>query len=374
MAGNVSKRRGSREGKRWMVASTVCSSNGRTGVASPWLAAGEAVGVGVGVSEALAAVDVDNPRRDTGGWRRWRLAAVQRAARAVVGRVDSLASWKVTPRTGAGNLVMAGRRWWLARVVEFCRETAADRAQTQSLKMSRTTSSALFALDACHAAAMAALTPSMRQFSACLRCVHAAPRRLLSSSAAAREEVRTQPSSTSTTTNTPPPPPPPSNTPAPTSTRASPQDTPEYMQKWGILDPKMVENKKQERRLLRRDHVQPVGSRRRRAALRRGLNKAPEVPFEQLPYQCFQEARKVLLQDRQEKLAAIETQQQRIRNVMEQDPAVSGGAAHKETRIRSMKKHLNDLVILADINDPMVKRKFEDGQGGPLWMLRLHPS
>jgi hypothetical protein len=25
--------------------------------------------------------------------------------------------------------------------------------------------------------------------------------------------------------------------------------------------------------------------------------------------------------------------------------------------------HLNDLIIAADINDPIVKRKFEDGQG-----------
>lgn len=135
------------------------------------------------------------------------------------------------------------------------------------------------------------------------------------------------------------------------------------MQKWGTLDPQMVENKKQERRLLRRDHVQPVGSRRRRAALRRSaVQKAVEVPFEQLPYQCFQEARKVLLQDRQDKIREIETQQLRIRNVQQQDPAISGGPAAKNARLRSMKKHLNELIILADINDPVVKRKFEDGQ------------
>jgi large subunit ribosomal protein L35 len=35
----------------------------------------------------------------------------------------------------------------------------------------------------------------------------------------------------------------------------------------------------------------------------------------------------------------------------------------KETRLKSMRKHLHDLIILADINDPIVKRKFEDGQG-----------
>lgn len=142
------------------------------------------------------------------------------------------------------------------------------------------------------------------------------------------------------------------------------------MQKWGTLDPQMVENKKQERRLLRREHVQPVGSRRRRAALRRStIRQAPEVPFEQLPYQCFQEARKVLLEDRQEKLKEIETQQLRIKNLTEQDPAVSGSSQAKEARLRSMRKHLNELIILADINDPVVKRKFEDGQG----RLRAQP-
>ena len=136
------------------------------------------------------------------------------------------------------------------------------------------------------------------------------------------------------------------------------------MQKWGTLDPQMVENKKQERRLLRREHVQPVGSRRRRAALRRStIQQATEVPFEQLPYQCFQEARKFLLEDRREKLKEIETQQLRISNLTKQDPAVSGGVPAKEARIRSMRKHLNELIILADINDPVVKRKFEDGQG-----------
>ena len=136
------------------------------------------------------------------------------------------------------------------------------------------------------------------------------------------------------------------------------------MQKWGTLDPQMVENKKQERRLLRREHVQPVGSRRRRAVLRRStMQKADEVPFEQLPYQCFQEARKVLLEDRQEKIKEIETQQLRIKNLMAQDPSTSGGPAAKEHRLRSMKQHLQELIILADINDPVVKRKFEDGLG-----------
>ncbi|KAF1938441.1 PEBP-like protein [Clathrospora elynae] len=208
---------------------------------------------------------------------------------------------------------------------------------------------------------MASVMP-IRQFSTCLRCVRQTPgangtRRLLSTSAVAREEVQTHPSNAT-------PPPPSSNPPTGSAQNASPQEIPEYMQKWGTLDPQMVENKKQERRLLRREHVQPVGSRRRRAALRRStMQQAPEVPFEQLPYQCFQEARKVLLEDRQEKIKEIETQQLRIKNVMDQDPAVSGGPMEKEARIRSMRARLSELIILADINDPVVKRKFEDGQG-----------
>lgn len=207
-----------------------------------------------------------------------------------------------------------------------------------------------------------ASTPSVRQFSACLRCVRQLPgaigaRRLLSTSAVAHEEVQTQSANATR-------PPPPSNPPEGAAQNASPQAVPEFMQKWGILDPQMVENKKQERRLLRREHVQPVGSRRRRAALRRSaIQKATEIPFEQLPYQCFQEARKFLLEDRQEKIKKIETQQLRIKNLMDQDPSVSGGPAAKEHRLRSMRKHLNELIILADINDPVVKRKFEDGQG-----------
>lgn len=70
-----------------------------------------------------------------------------------------------------------------------------------------------------------------------------------------------------------------------------------------------------------------------------------------------------MLEDRQEKIKEIETQQLRIKNLMAQDPSVSGGPAAKEHRLRSMREHLNELIILADINDPVVKKRFEDGQG-----------
>ncbi|KAF2733945.1 PEBP-like protein [Polyplosphaeria fusca] len=204
---------------------------------------------------------------------------------------------------------------------------------------------------------MASVTPSLRQFTSCLRCVRPAANglngtsvRLISSSAAAREELQSQPVQASQ------PPPPPSI--------AKATEIPEYMQKWGTLDPSLVDMKRDERRLIRRDHVLPIGSRRRRATLRRSaVRQTNEYPFEQLPYQCFQEARKILLEDRQEKIKQIETQTLRLRNLLAQDPVLSGGERAKEARIRSMRNYINELVILADINDPIVKKKFEDGQG-----------
>jgi large subunit ribosomal protein L35 len=136
------------------------------------------------------------------------------------------------------------------------------------------------------------------------------------------------------------------------------------MKKWGTLDPTLVESKRDERRLLRREGLQPVGSRRRRAVLHRSaMRNVPDVPFEQLPYQCFQEARKILTDDRQEKIKQIETQTLRLKNLLAQDPAVSGGIEAKERRVRSMRNFINELVILADINDPIVKKNFEDGMG-----------
>lgn len=211
--------------------------------------------------------------------------------------------------------------------------------------------------------AMAPVKPSIRQFSACFRCVRGdasfpgAPRRFLSSTAAAREELQTSSST--------PLPPPPSSTPVnPAKDAEAPKEIPEYMKNWGELDPNAVEIKRDERRLVRREGIQPIGSRRRRAVLNRtAAAKAEQIPFEQLPYQCFQEARKVLLADREEKLKEIKTQITRIENLKAQDPAVSGGQGKKDTRMRSMQNHLNDLIILADINDPAVKKKFEDGEG-----------
>lgn len=88
------------------------------------------------------------------------------------------------------------------------------------------------------------------------------------------------------------------------------------------------------------------------------------IPFDQLPYQCFQEARKVLINDRAEKLKKIETERARIARLQNVDAAtITGGEAQKQRRLQSMEKELEHIKILADINDPNVKRRFEDGKG-----------
>lgn len=123
-------------------------------------------------------------------------------------------------------------------------------------------------------------------------------------------------------------------------------------------DPSLVTSPRLERRLMRQGKA-PVGSRRRRAALQGSVN----LPFEQLPYQCFQEARKVLLEDRTQKLEEIETMRQRIARVEALSPEEAGSENSRKSRLRAMQLHLEHLKINADINDPLVKRRFEDGQG-----------
>jgi large subunit ribosomal protein L35 len=124
-------------------------------------------------------------------------------------------------------------------------------------------------------------------------------------------------------------------------------------------NPATVTSKKGEKALIR-SGVLPIGSRRRRAALQTSDN----IPFELLPYQCFQEARKVLHADREEKLQAIQKERLKISNLLAQDPSkVHGGEKQKELRLSSMRNHLQWLKIQADINDPLIKKRFEDGLG-----------
>ncbi|KAK5627443.1 hypothetical protein RRF57_003158 [Xylaria bambusicola] len=126
-----------------------------------------------------------------------------------------------------------------------------------------------------------------------------------------------------------------------------------------LMDPNTTTAHWAERKLMRAG-TPPVGSRRRRAALRSSEN----VPFDQLPYQCFQEARKILQEDRREKLEALAKELAKIKR-LEETPAdqVPGGQHKKDIRLKSLRKYVEELKILIDINDPIVKRRFEDGFG-----------
>lgn len=133
-----------------------------------------------------------------------------------------------------------------------------------------------------------------------------------------------------------------------------------------IYNPETVTSSKEEKKLIKTG-IYPIGSRRRRAAIKTSDN----IPFEQLPYQCFQEARKILQADREEKLQLIAKERLRISNLMATDPAtISGGQKSKQTRLDSMRRHLEYLKIQADINDPLIKKRFEDGQG--MWSLKAY--
>ena len=122
------------------------------------------------------------------------------------------------------------------------------------------------------------------------------------------------------------------------------------------LDPSLVSTRREERKLIKTG-VMPIGSRRRRAALQNSNN----IPFEQLPYQCFQEARKILQADREEKLKQITVERWRIEKA--QAAFNANPDAKLKGRLLSMQKYLEELKILADINDPMIKKRFEDGEG-----------
>lgn len=134
---------------------------------------------------------------------------------------------------------------------------------------------------------------------------------------------------------------------------------PALKEQW--LDPNTTTLLWAERRLLKQGR-EPIGSRRRRAAVR----QSPNIPFEQLPYHCFQEARRVLAEDRAEKLEELKETSVEIAK-LEQRPAkvYRAGEQFKQKRLESLREHLEDLKIQADINDPAVKRKFEDGLGKP---------
>ena len=72
----------------------------------------------------------------------------------------------------------------------------------------------------------------------------------------------------------------------------------------------------------------------------------------------------MLQADREEKLQAIVKERERIARLTAQDAStVPGGEKQKQIRLDSMSRYLEKLKILADINDPLIKKRFEDGEG-----------
>lgn len=105
--------------------------------------------------------------------------------------------------------------------------------------------------------------------------------------------------------------------------------------------------------------LSPVGSRRRRLAIRTTDN----IPFEQLPYQAFQEARKILASDRDQKIAKIKVESEKLSKLLSTDASEVGGQQAKDAKVLGLRRLIERLKILADINDPIVKKRFEDGLG-----------
>lgn len=68
----------------------------------------------------------------------------------------------------------------------------------------------------------------------------------------------------------------------------------------------------------------------------------------------------MLVEDRAEKVGEIEKMRERVRRVRGREEA---GQGREKDRLRGMLERIEELKILADINDPVVKRRFEDGFG-----------
>jgi hypothetical protein len=129
--------------------------------------------------------------------------------------------------------------------------------------------------------------------------------------------------------------------------------------------PPTADNVRLAARKLRRRGVVVTGDRRSRLA----KLTTPDLPFESLPYECFQEAMKVLRTDRQEKVDKIVETKKRIA-VLEAKRTEDDRAENARLKkLKSLRDYAAELEILADINDPVVKRKFEDGTGTRLCSL-----
>ena len=77
-----------------------------------------------------------------------------------------------------------------------------------------------------------------------------------------------------------------------------------------------------------------------------------------------------MLVDREEKLKEIEVMRARIARLREQDAAVGSGE-EKQARLKGMMDQLERLKILVDVNDPVIKKRYEDGEGETQYIQSL---
>jgi len=124
------------------------------------------------------------------------------------------------------------------------------------------------------------------------------------------------------------------------------------------IDPNTVFTPKEEKELASQGKS-PIGSRRRRAA----LATSPGIPFDQLPYQCFQEALKIISEQRAETVKKLEYEVEKIERMQKLVDEEGLHTTQRQAKIRDMTKHVNDLLIQADEHDPRIKMTFEDGLG-----------
>jgi large subunit ribosomal protein L35 len=94
-------------------------------------------------------------------------------------------------------------------------------------------------------------------------------------------------------------------------------------------------------------------------------SRPPKIfPLSNYHTNVFKKRGRFLQADREEKLELIAKERLRISNLVATDPAtINGGEKFKDVRLDSMRRHLEYLKIQADINDPLIKKRFEDGQG-----------
>ncbi|KAH8148367.1 uncharacterized protein LAJ45_07468 [Morchella importuna] len=78
--------------------------------------------------------------------------------------------------------------------------------------------------------------------------------------------------------------------------------------------------------------------------------------IESMPFQTYQHALAVIHQDREEKLAQIKTEHERIAKMIKYK-----NLAPSSRVVKSMTRYLEDLKIKADINNPRVKYNFDTG-------------